>query len=149
MSWFIVLAAALVVVAAANLILVLRLIRRLRAVKEEGLEFRRRWRELEPGRRRAIKRAVRRGQAVSDPQEARLALKAIENGERVFAALRPFQLLYPSTFAAVLVLALVEQTRFVAVGVAVLGALFAFTWLSHWQRMRKLRASAAAMKGRA
>src|ERR671939_181193 len=87
------LAVLVVLLAAVHLMLFRPTIRRLRAVKEDGRDFRRRWRELEPAWRREITHAIRRGHAVADPQEAELALEAIRNGERVAEAVRPMQIL--------------------------------------------------------
>jgi hypothetical protein len=146
MSGLVVLPALFLALAAAHLILVPRAIRRMRAVKEGGPEFHRRWRELEPARRRAITRAIRRGRAVSDPRETELALEAIRNGERVFAAIRPLQLLYAPALVVLVAWGFAEHARFVVVGAAALAGLFALTSLSQWRRARKLRAAAAAMK---
>ena len=123
-------------------------IRRLRALKEEGPAFRERWRQLDPARRREILRAIRRGQPVTDPQEAELALEAIRNGERVAAAVQPFQLLYPPALVAFTVYAFAEHSRFLIVFGAVLVGLVAATWLLQWQRTRRRRSAAAATRAR-
>jgi hypothetical protein len=137
-----------VVLTAVHLPLFRPSIRRLRALKEEGRDFRRRWRELAPARRREITRAIRRGEAVTDPQEAELALEAIRNGERVAEAVRPLQLLYAPALVGFLVFGFVEHSRFLIIfGVAVVGFVAA-TWLLGWQRIRKLRAAAGATRAR-
>jgi hypothetical protein len=91
---------------------------------------------------------MRRGRAVTDPQEAELALEAIGNDERIAAALRPLQLVYAPAVAGLFVFGLVEHERFlVVVGAAMVGVVAA-TQLLLWQRMRKLRAAAAATRAR-
>jgi hypothetical protein len=123
-------------------------LRRLRALKEDGRAFRERWRALDPARRREITRAIRRGRPVTDPQDAPLALEAIRNGERVAEAVRPLQLLYAPALVGLVVYALLERSLFLIVfGAAVVGFV-AVTWLLGWQRIRKLRVAAAAMRAR-
>jgi hypothetical protein len=140
--------AVLMVVSLAVLVMFRPLIRRLRALKEEGRGFRERWRELDPARRREISRTIRRGQPVTDPHEAELALEAIRNGERVAEAVRPFQFVYAPALVALVVYALVEHTRFLLIAAAAIIGFFALTWLLQWQRTRKLRAAAAATRAR-
>ena len=136
------------VISAAVLVMFRPTIRRLRALKEDARAFRERWRELDPARRREISRTIRRGQPVTNPQEAELALEAIRNGERVAEAVRPLQLLYGPALVALVVYALVEHTRFLLiVGAAFVGS-FALTWFLQRQRTRKLRAAAAATRAR-
>jgi hypothetical protein len=137
------------VLTAGHLILVPRSIRRMRAVREEGREFRRRWRALAPARRRELMRAVRRGQPLTDPQEAELALEAIRNDERIAAALRPLQLMYAPAIAGIVVFGLVEHEHFLIVVAAAIVALLAVSRLLLWQRARKLRQTAAALRARA
>ena len=146
MAWLIFLAVLVVLLTAVHLVLFRPTIRRLRAVKEDGRDFRRRWRALEPGRRREITHALRRGQAVTDPQEAELALEAIRNGERVVHALRPLQLLYAPALAGLLAYGFVEHSRFLIVTGAAIVGFVAATSLLQWQRARKLRAAAAATR---
>src|SRR5919201_1302791 len=110
-----ILLAVLLVVSLAVLVMFRPLLRRLRALKKEGRAFRERWRELDPARRREISRTIRRGQPVTDPREAELALAAIRNGERVAEAVRPLQLLYGPVLVALVVYALVEHTRFLLI----------------------------------
>ena len=124
------------------------MLRRLRALKEEGRAFRERWRKLDPARRREISRTIRRGEPVTDPQEAELALEAIRNGERVAQAVRPFQLLYAPALVALLVYGFVEHIRFLIVSGATVVGVVALTQLLGWQRMRKLHAAAAATRAR-
>jgi hypothetical protein len=140
--------AVLLVLSLAVLVMFRPMIRRLRALKEEGRAFRERWRALDPARRREISRTIRRGQPVTDPQEAELALEAIRNGERVVEVVQPFQLLYAPTLVALVVYALVEHSRFLIVAAAAIIGFVALTSLLHWQRMRKLHAAAAATRAR-
>jgi hypothetical protein len=140
--------AVLLVLSLAVLVMFRPMIRRLRALKEEGRAFRERWRELDPARRREISRTIRRGQAVTDPQEAELALEAIRNGEQVVHALRPLQLVYAPALVGLLVFAFVEHSRFLVVVGAVIAGFVALTSLLQWQRRRKLRAAAAATRAR-
>ena len=148
MALFIFVAVLLVALTTLHLVLFRPAIRRLRALKEEGRAFRERWRGLDPARRREISRTLRRGQPVTDPQEAELALEAIRNGERVVHALRPMQLVYAPALVGLLVFAFVEHSRFLVVtGVAVVGFVV-LTSLLQWERRRKLRAAAAATRAR-
>ena len=148
MALVIFLAVLVVLLTAVHLMLFRPTIRRLRAVKEDGRDFRRRWRELEPARRREITHAIRRGHAVTDPQEAELALEAIRNGERVAEAVRPMQILYAPALAGLLVYAFVEHSRFLIVAGAAIAGFVALTSLWQWQRARKLRVAAAATRAR-
>jgi hypothetical protein len=138
--------AVLLVLSLAALVMFRPMIRRLRALKEEGRAFRERWRELDPARRREISRTLRRGQPVTDPQEAKLALEAIRNGERVVEAVRPFQLLYAPALVALVVYASVEHSRFLRIAGAAVAGFVVLTSLLQWQRRRKLRAAAAATR---
>ena len=148
MALVIFLSVLVLVLAAVHLVAFRPMLRRLRALKEEGRAFRERWRKLDPARRREISRTIRRGEPVTDPQEAELALEAIRNGERVAQAVRPFQLLYAPALVALVVYALVEHTRFLLIAAAAIIGFFALTWLLQWQRTRKLRAAAAAIRAR-
>jgi hypothetical protein len=136
----------LVFLAAVHVALFRPTLRRLRALKEDGRAFRERWRELDPSRRREISRTIRRGQPVTDPREAELALAAIENGEQVVHALRLLQLVYAPALVGLLVFAFVEHSRFLVVAGAVIAGFVALTSLLQWQRRRKLRAAAAATR---
>jgi hypothetical protein len=137
-----------VVLAAVHLMLFRPAIRRLRVLKVDGRTFRERWRELDPARRREISRTIRRGQPVTDPQDAQLAPEAIRNGERVAEAVRPLQLLYAPALVGFFVYALVERNRFLIVfGAAIVGSMV-LARLFVWQRTRKLRAAAAATRAR-
>ena len=138
--------AVLFVVSLAVLVMFRPLLRRLRALKEEGRAFRERWRELDPARRREISRTIRRGQPVTDPQEAKLALEAIRNGERVGEAMRPLQLLYLPAALGFFVFAVFEHSRFLIFFGSALVGLFVAAWVFHRLRMRKIRAAAAATK---
>jgi hypothetical protein len=140
--------AVLLVLSLAVLVMFRPMLRRLRALKEEGRAFRERWRKLDPARRREISRTIRRGEPVTDPQEAELALEAIRNGERVAQAVRPFQLLYAPALVALLVYGFVEHSRFLIVSGATVVGVVALTQLLGWQRMRKLHAAAAATRAR-
>jgi hypothetical protein len=136
--------AVLLVLSLVVLVMFRRTIRRLRALKEEGRAFRERWRALDPARRREISLTIRRGQPVTDPREAELALEAIRNGERVAEAVRPFQFLYAPALVALVVYGFAEHSRFLRIAGAAIAGFVALTWLLQWQRMRKIRAAAAA-----
>jgi hypothetical protein len=140
--------AVLLVLSLVVLVMFRPTIRRLRALKEEGRAFRERWRALDPARRREISRTIRRGQPVTDPREAELALEAIRNGERVGEAMRPLQLLYLPALLGFFVFAVVEHSRFlIFFGSAIVG-LFVAAWVFQRLRMRKIRAAAAATRAR-
>jgi hypothetical protein len=60
-----------------------------RRTKSDGHDaWRERWRDLDRGRRRRILRAVRRGEAVSDPRDAALALEFIERQRDIAERMR-------------------------------------------------------------
>ena len=101
-----------------------------------------------PGTTARVSRALRRGQPVTDPQEAKLALEAIRNGEQVVHALRPLQLVYAPALVGLLVYAFVEHSRFLVVVAAVVVGFVALTSLLQWHRRRNLRVAAAATRAR-
>jgi Flp pilus assembly protein TadB len=137
-----------IILAAVHLILFRPTMRRLRQVKQEGREFRRRWRELDRARRREVIRALRHGQAVTEPREAELALEAVRNDARVAAAMRPLQLIYVPAIAGMLVFGIVEHSRFLIFFTAAIVGSVVLARLFVWQRTRKLCAAAAATRAR-
>jgi hypothetical protein len=61
-----------------------------RRLRPTGLrEWQRQWKRIDRSRRREIARTARRGDAVRDPRDARLAIEFIDQIERQMAALQP------------------------------------------------------------
>jgi hypothetical protein len=130
------------------LIVLPRSIRRLRAVKRDSRRFHEQWKALDSGRRREITKAVRRGDAVTDPGDAALALEAIANAERVFDALIPLELVYTPGLLTLFAYGLMEHDRtLMFVGIAITALAGVTTWFS-WRRRRGLRQAAAAIRAR-
>lgn len=82
-------------------VLIPRWIRRMRHGDED---WRRRWQGLDRDRRAAIAVRLRRGEAVEDPVDAELALRAVAQLGHVRAATRPVNLVSYATIAGLLAL---------------------------------------------
>jgi Flp pilus assembly protein TadB len=109
-------------------------------------EWKRQWRELDPQRRKQIRRSLRRGEAVREPQDADLALRAVAQVKRVRRSLRPLNLASPLMFLLLVVtlVSLGEATAAVVFGV-VLGVL-ALLWVVPAWTWKRYRQSAAATR---
>lgn len=64
------------------------------------------WVDMDPDRKRAITRALRRGEAIEDPREAAIAIDSAEQNDRVLALFRPVNWLYSSLFLGLLLIGL-------------------------------------------
>lgn len=69
-----------------SLILTLRSIRLMRSGDEE---WRQRWRQLDPQRRNSIRERMKQGEAVLDPEDAELALRAVAQVDYVRKSMAP------------------------------------------------------------
>lgn len=109
-------------------------------------EWRERWRLLDAGRRHDIMVRLRDGQPVSDPEEAELALLALDRFEFIRHALRPityaFTLLVLIELVAGLILGVSPAAVLGAIGVVFVGSLE----LSTRRRVARMHESAAATR---
>jgi Flp pilus assembly protein TadB len=99
-------------------------------LKRRDDEWTRKWRSIPPEQRRRIVRAVARGEAVSDPRDAPLALEVIDRREQKLQSARTgwFSRWLSGRHLAIVaclgVVAAVLFHDFVVVGVALLTALY-------------------------
>ena len=141
-----VLAAAITVGAAAWGHAALRFARTVRDDSDE--EWRAQWRALDPQRRKRINRAMRRGEAVRDPADSEVALRAIAQVEMTRRAMRPIELL---SWPMVLIVfafgvVIIGSGTAIVVGFGIVLVVLALSTLaSEWQR-RRLRQSAEATR---
>ena len=136
------------VVVVNDLIFVPKTIGAFRALKRNAAGFRERWRGLEPGRRRSLTTAIRRGDAGIDPADAPLALEAIGNSERLLEAIRLSYFGYVPTTLFVVLIGLADDDRAVIAVGAGLTAFAVVGALSIRRRRRKLHETAAAIRAR-
>jgi hypothetical protein len=113
-------------------------------------DLKRAWRDVEPQRRKRIRRSLLRGEAVRDPADAVLALGAVAQLERVRRSLSPLSLVSPLLLLGLLVVLIAIDARW---SVVVLGGVFAVLttlWLAtiwSWRRYRKSAAATRAVHG--
>ena|SRR5919109_4370292 len=136
------------VVVVNDLIFIPRTIGAFRAIKENAAGFRKRWRGLDPARRKSLTTAIRRGDAAIDPADAPLALEAIGNSERLLEAIRLSYFGYVPTMLFVVLLGVADHDRAVIVVGAALTAFAVVGAVSIRRRRRKLGATAAAIRAR-
>jgi LPXTG-motif cell wall-anchored protein len=115
-------------------------------VRQGDEEWRRRWRALDRGRRRAILRTMRKGQPVAEPEDADLALRAIAQIDHVRRAMRPLEWIGLGALVAILIDGIVSGDDGLllipAAGLALTLSLGALSW----RRRRQLERSAAATR---
>jgi hypothetical protein len=128
----------------AALVVVPRALRDMKAESDD--EWRRAWKHLEPGRRKAIRAKMARGEAIEDPDDAELALRAAAQVERVRQALRPVKWIFGGLLFALVVTVALTGPRLLAVligaGLASSASLSAFAW----HRRRRLLQSVEATR---
>lgn len=107
------------------------------------------WVDMDPDRKRAITRALRRGEAVEDPREAAIAIESAEQNDRVLALFRPVNWLYSSLFLGLLLIGLFapgwRPLTLAGAGGLALGGLL--DWFIAQQR-RRVNAGVAATRAR-
>jgi Flp pilus assembly protein TadB len=141
-----VLAVAIAVGAAAFGHAALRFARTVRRESDE--EWRAQWKALDPQRRKAITKAMRRGEAIREPADAELALHAIAQVEMTSRAMRPIELIAWPMLVIVFAFAVVSVSvsTVLVLGFCVVLTFFAVgTLASEWQQ-RRLRQSAEATR---
>jgi hypothetical protein len=125
------------------LIVTRRAIRRMRQGDEE---WRQRWRQLDPPRRKAIRAHMKRGEAVPDREDAELAIRAVAQIDYVKRAMAPMTLF--SVFLVVVFLGVgvvSGDTIFIVIGAVGAGSALLFDVLARRQG-RRYRQSVAATR---
>ena len=121
--------------------------RKMRALRAMDLVIA--WRDLDSDRKRAITRALRRGEAIDDPREAAIALESAEQTDRVLELFRPVNWMYTPLFLGFLLIGLLAPgwgpLAFAGAGGLVLGGLI--DWFIAQQR-RRMQAGIAATRAR-
>lgn len=134
----------LVPVAALYVISARQSIKRLRTGDEE---WRRRWRELDPSRRKAIRARMKSGEAVQDHKDAELSLRAIAQVDYVRKVMAPMSRTGLLLVVFWLVVGVITGSIvLVAVGVFSLGSGAVFDLLARRQRKRYQRSATATKR---
>jgi hypothetical protein len=122
----------------------LRFSRTVRRLSDE--EWRSHWRSLDPERRKAIQRTMRRGEPVRSHDDAALALRAISQVEVVRTAMRPVELTAVLVFVTVVAVALILGFKLLAIVLVIAAGVLAMA--SAWSAwlMRRMRQSAEATR---
>jgi hypothetical protein len=119
-------------------------IKRLRTGDEE---WRQRWRELDPDRRKAIRARMKSGEAVQDHEDAELSLRAIAQVNYVRKAMAPMSRSGLLLVVLVLVVGVItDSVVFLALGVFGLGSGAVFDLLARRQRKRYQRSATATKR---
>jgi hypothetical protein len=120
-----------------------------RTVRQESdEEWKAQWRALDPSRRKRISQAIRQGDAVRDPDDAKLALRAVDQSEMIRRATRRLGLVSWPMLLVILALALGitgTSARLVVGGVSLLSLLVLADLASRLQQ-RRMRESAKATR---
>lgn len=120
--------------------------RSLRKMRRGDEQWRAQWRALDPQRRSSIVRAMRSGMPVREPEDARLALRAVAQVEHVRRAMRPINAVGHLAAIAILITGLILRQYFLAItgGIGVAGAAVAGGLA--WRQRRRFERSAAASR---
>jgi hypothetical protein len=111
-------------------------------------EWRAQWKALDPQRRKRITQAMRRGEAVREPADAELALRAIAQVEMTRRAMRPIELIAWPMLLVVFAFAVVSigVSAALVLGFCVVLSFFAVGTLTSEGQRRRLRQSAEATR---
>ena len=120
--------------------------RALKSMRAGDEDWRARWRALEPDRRRAIVRTMRRGQPVEEPEDAALALRAVAQLHRVSRAMRPVNLLGSAMVVGLLIIGLTSGAA--AITIIAGSGLAAATTTGAIARQRRQSLSRSAQRTR-
>jgi hypothetical protein len=122
-----------------------RSIRRMRAGDRE---WRRRWRELDGSRRKAIRRKMKRGEPVDGAEDAELLVRAVAQTDHVMRAMTPMTVTSLLIVIAMLVGGVVAGVTFLTVCGAVGAGSTALLDLLSLRQRRAYHQSAAATRRR-
>ena len=126
------------------LILTRRSIRMMRAGDEE---WRHRWRQMDPARRRSIRRQMKQGEAVPDIEDAELAVRAVAQVEYVRRSMAPVTRWSMLLVVAGLIAGVVFGSNIlIIVGAFGLVSFAVLDLLSRWQRHRYQMSIAATRR---
>lgn len=115
-----------------------------RSARQGDEEWRRRWRELDPARKQSIRRKMKRGEAVPDPEDAELARRAVAQVDYIRKAMAPLVIINMVVVLAFLAVGIASGLTFlIVVAAAGLGSTAVLDVLSRHQR-RQHRQSVAA-----
>ena len=111
-------------------------------------EWREQWRNLDPSRRRALDRAMRRGVAVQSPDDVELVVRADAQQDHVRRATRMFEYTLLPIVAAVLALGVEDESFRLVLYFLAAGCLwwFATTAFSWWMRRKRKQSVAASLR---
>lgn len=93
--------------------------RSIKRLRTGDAEWRRRWRQLDPQRRRTIRHRMRRGQPASDPEDADLLVRAVGQVDHVVRAMAPMTTSSLLIIAAMLVGGIVSGAAFLILAGAI------------------------------
>ena len=109
-------------------------------------EWRRQWQALAPERRKAIRRSLRRGEAMHDANDAELALRAVAQTEHVRRSMRPITIVAVPMLSIWLVAGVLADQLILVVGTALALALGVVLAPVSWFQTKRLRQSAEATR---
>jgi hypothetical protein len=126
------------------LILTRRSVRMMRAGDEE---WRQQWRQLDPARRKSIRKRIKRGEAVLDREDAELAVRAVAQIDYVREAMAPVTRASMFLVLAFLIVGVVSgSTILIVIGAFGLGSSAVFDLLSCRQRRRYQKSTVATRR---
>ena len=116
--------------------------------RDSDEDWRAQWKALDPRRRKQITQAIRRGEAVLEPTDRELALRAIAQVEMTRRATRQTELLtWPLLFVAfAIAVVYIGVSTPLLLGFALLLLVFALGTLVSERQRRRLRRSAEATR---
>lgn len=128
---------------AVSLWLIPKSLRTFKRLKDD--DFTGAWRGVDRERKRAIRKAMRQGVAVEDPQDAALALRLASRVEQLRGVLRPIELLYTAVLVGLLIIGLSSpEYRFLAWLSGCSFGVTALLWPPVLHQRRRMRRSAQA-----
>lgn len=140
--------AVITVIAAPGCVVYVILTRRsIRMMRAGDEEWRQRWRQLDPARRRSIRKRMKRGEPIPGREDAELALRTVAQITHVRKAMAPVTIASMLLVLAWLVVGAVSgSTILVIVGAFGLVSSAVFGLLSEWQRHRYQMSIAATRR---
>jgi hypothetical protein len=121
--------------------------RSVRKMRLGDQEWRRQWRALSPGRRKALLATMRRGEAVRDPDDAALALRGVAQLDYIRGAMRPVKLAGTATLIAVVIVGILsDQPIYAFIGGAGLIASGLLSVIARWRHQRLQRCADATRR---